>query len=421
MKRSRYLLIFLISLILLTGALSSGVLIGYALPRDLVPIMPNILPELPAMSSSEPIIPGSESTASELKELFNPFWETWDIVHDQFIDQPVDDTAMMRGAIRGMLASLDDPYTAYMDPDEYQESNEALEGEYEGIGAWVDITGEYLMITSPIPNSPAEKVGLKPGDRVIAIDGKDMTGLDGELVLSRIKGPAGTEVRLTILRETNDETETFDVVIIRSKIIIPSVEGEILENDIAYIRLYTFGDKTPDELRALLKEMLAKEPVGLILDMRNNGGGFLHIAIEVISEFIEGGKIVMYEEFSDGHRDTLKTSKNGLATEIPLIVLVNEGTASAAEITAGAVQDYQRGLIVGTTTFGKGAVQNWIALSNEEGAVRVTIARWLTPDERQINKVGLEPDIIVEITEEDIEAEHDSQLEKAIEVILSGE
>jgi carboxyl-terminal processing protease len=321
----------------------------------------------------------------------------------------------MRGAIEGMMSSLGDPHTTYMNPEQFRRASAPLEGEYEGIGAYVDITGEYLKIISPMPDSPAEKAGLKPNDTIVAVNGEDMTGEDGNLVLKRILGPAGTEVTLTIQRE--GETETFDVTITRAKIIMPSAEGEMLEDGIAYVRIYTYGDKTMTELRAALKELMAQKPSGLIVDLRNNGGGYLHTAIDVTSQFVKGDQIVMYEEFGDGSREEFKSKSGGLATNIPIVVLVNGGSASAAEITAGALQDLGRAELVGTTTFGKGSVQRWSPLSNEEGAVRITIARWYTPDDRQIHEIGIEPDHVVELTEEDVEAELDPQLDKAVELL----
>lgn len=246
-----------------------------------------------------------------------------------------------------------------------------------------------------------------------------MTGVDGNVVLTYILGPAGTDVTLTIQR---GEEEPFDVTITRQKITMHAAEGRIIEDtNIAYIQITTFGDKTTPELRSELKRLLAENPDGLIIDLRNNGGGYLTTAIEVVSEFIPGGQIAMYEEFSDKSRRTFKTQGGGLATEIPLVVLVNEGTASASEITAGAIQDYERGVVVGVTTYGKGSVQNWVPLDDEQGAVRVTTARWLTPDERQIHEVGLEPDYVVEITEADVEADRDPQLDKAVELLENGE
>ncbi|PKO07060.1 MAG: hypothetical protein CVU41_03980 [Chloroflexi bacterium HGW-Chloroflexi-3] len=406
----KFMLLVIALLIIIFGSFSGGFLVGQAFP---------LLNQNNTTATTTTLTNQTFSTSSseELDKLFQPFWETWNYVNNQYVDQPVDQTLMMRGAITGMLESLGDPHTSYMDPEMFRQQNTPLQGEYEGIGAWVDVTGDYLIIISPMPNSPAEKQGLKPGDQIIAIDGEDMTGIEGNLVLRRILGKAGTDVTLSIFRPTTNET--LDVTITRQKITIPSVTGEMLENDIAYIQLINFGEKTHQDLRNILKDLLKQKPVGLILDMRNNGGGYLNTAIDVASEFVSQSPI-MYEEFGDGERITYKAKPNGLATEIPLVVLINEGTASASEITAGAIQDYGRGVLVGKTSYGKGSVQNWVTLQNDQGAIRVTIARWLTPNERQINSLGLAPDYEIEITEDDIEAERDSQLEKAIELLLNN-
>jgi carboxyl-terminal processing protease len=221
---------------------------------------------------------------------------------------------------------------------------------------------------------------------------------------------------LTIRREGVEEP--FDVPITRAKITIPSVEYEMLEGNVAYIRLNQFSDTSVTELHTALEELLAQEPVGLILDLRNNSGGYLDAAINIGSEFIQAGAIA-HEQYGDGSRDTYNASGDGIATEIPMVVLVNEWSASASELVAGALQDYNRAALVGVTTFGKGSVQNWIPLSNEQGAVRITIARWLTPKERSIHEIGLIPEYVVELTDEDLEAGNDPQLQKAIELLTN--
>ncbi len=348
--------------------------------------------------------------------LFFPFWEAWDTVHRDFVDQPVDDVKLMQGAIRGMLSSLGDPHTSYMDPVEFQQANAPLEGEYEGIGAYVDTTGDYLTIISPMPGSPAEKAGIKPGDTVIAIDNEDMTGIDPNLVLRKILGPAGTEVEIKLKREG---VEDFSVKIVRAKILLPSVESKMLDENIAYVNLSSFASDTGPKLRNSLKDLLSRNPKGLILDLRNDGGGYLDTAQEVVSEFLKEGTVLI-EEYGDKTQHKYEVQPGGLATEIPMVVLVNGGTASAAEITAGAIQDYKRGILIGEKTYGKGSVQQWSSLPNESGAIRVTIARWLTPNGRQINAIGLMPDIEIALTQEDFDAEKDPQLDRAIEYILKG-
>ncbi len=373
------------------------------------------------------VIPEGAATAEEIakeantpQEIINeflPFWELWRKIEYVELPEGLTYDNLMESALSGIVNSLGDPYTSYLDPQEYRDLEIGLEGEYEGIGAWVDITTEYLTIIAPMKGSPAEKAGLSPGDRVVGIDGEDMTGIEGELVRLRVLGPAGSKVILTIARDGMDEP--FDVEIIRSHIVIQNVESEMLENDIAYLQLMNFSSNSDKDLNAALEELMAQNPKGLILDLRGNGGGYLQIAINITSEFIEDG-IILYQEYGDGTREIHEArSSNGLATEIPLVVLVNEGSASASEILAGAIQDHERGYLVGAVTFGKGSVQQPFTLSNEKGVLKITIARWLTPSEKHIHGQGLEPDYFVEITEEDIEANIDTQLEKAIELLTS--
>jgi carboxyl-terminal processing protease len=360
--------------------------------------------------------PQETSAPADLEELFKPFWQSWDLVHELYIDQPVNDEAMMQGAIKGIMDSLGDQHSSYMDPDQYRQANMKIDGSYEGIGAWVDGTGEYLTIVSPMPDSPAEEAGLKPGDQIIAVDSEDMTGIDGSLVIRKVLGPAGTSLTLTIFRE--GEPEPFDVTLKRARIILPNVESEMLDENIAYVKLNNFSLNATEELIVHLEELLPQEPVGLILDLRYNPGGNRDTAVEVSSQFIDDG-VIMYQVYGDGSRDTYEAVKGGVATDIPIVVLINEGSASASEIVAGAIQDYERGTLVGKLTFGKGSVQNWIPLVDDQGLVRVTIARWLTANGRTIHELGIEPDIIVELTEEDFEAERDPQLDKAIELLTS--
>ena len=403
------------ALILLTGSCAAGIIIGQTVNRNSL----ETLIQSPVLAGPELIPPPAVGTPDNMDKLFEPFWQTWSMVEEEFVDQPVDQEIMMRGAIKGMLESLDDEHTSYLDPDMFEQASAHLDGqEYEGIGAWVDISGDYLTIISPMPGSPAEKAGLKPNDIVVGIDGEDMTGIDGELVRQQILGPKGSTVIITISREGVEEP--IDIEVERASIVVPTVEGRMLDENIAYVHLYTFGDDTGNDLRDKLEGLLDQNPDGLILDLRFNGGGYLNTAITVVSEFIPDG-VVMIEEFGDGRSETYKAKKGGVATEIPLVILINEGSASASEIVAGAVQDRGRGILVGTTSFGKGSVQNYSPLVNDQGAVRVTIARWLTPDGRHISGLGLEPDYVIEITDEDVEQEIDAQLDKAIELLLESQ
>lgn len=408
-KFVKYSLIAFVMLFLLAGSFSGGFIIGHLMPAS------GGGPLIGMPGGAPTTAPELTGTPAELQTLFAPFWEAWDIIHSQYVTQPVDNVALMRGAIRGMLETLEFGRNYYATPQEYARTQEILNArEYTGIGAWVSVDKEYLTIISPIKGSPAEAVGLLPNDEIIAIDGEDMTGVDPEAARQKVLGPAGTSVTLTIARQGS---ETFDVVIIRAQIQITLVEYEMLENDIAYVRLNTFGDTAAEELRAALNDLLANNPKGLIFDLRNNGGGFLNQAVDVASEFIPGKQVVVIEKYGDGTEESEQSSGRGLATEIPLVVLVNGGSASASEIVAGAIQDYQRAQLVGETTFGKGSVQILTPLSNDQGVIGITIAAWLTPNARPLEGTGLTPDYIIEITDEDIAADRDPQLEKAIELL----
>lgn len=403
---------------LLTVAFGSGVAVGWLLPDRKPAAVGSVQPGLQDQTATPGPVDTSPATPKELQTLFEPFWEAWQVIHERFVDQPVNDELLMRGAIRGMLDALGDPNSSYMDPDEYNQLNTTLQGEYEGIGAEVDPTTKPLTIVSPFPGSPAEKVGLKPGDQVIAIDGEDVSSMDGNLVIRKIKGPAGSKVTLSVLR--GDQGEMFDVEVTRARINLPNQESRMLDSNIAYIRLYSFSTDTASDLRTALRTLLKEKPAGLILDLRYNGGGYLNSAVDVTSEFLKSG-VVVIEEYGDGSQEKLNANRGGLAVDIPMIVLVNEGSASASEIVAGALQDYGRARLVGVTTFGKGSVQLPVELKDNEGVVRVTIARWLTPNGRQINDVGLEPDVVVELTQADAEAGRDPQLDKAVELLTTGQ
>ncbi len=412
MKAAKIIVSIILVLALSAGSFSIGLLSGWFLPKPAA--MLPAASETVTVSPTQPKVTPSGPT--DTKTLFEPFWEAWDIVHLNYVDQPIDDALLMQGAIRGMMQGLGDQHSSYMTPEEYQNATEDLQGkEYSGIGAWVDTSKDYLTIIDTMPESPAEKAGLKTGDQIVSIDGEDQTGIQGDVVLKKVLGPDGTRVVLTIARASLQKP--FDVEIIRAKITVPSAKAKMLDGNIGYVKIYQFGTNTTRELRDGLSMILKNKPVGLIVDLRGNGGGYLDTSVEVISEFIAPNQIAVIEEYGDKTHDELKTKRGGLALDIPLAVLVNGGSASAAEITAGAIQDYGRGALVGTVTYGKGSVQTWHPLNNNQGAVRVTIARWLTPKGNLIHEIGITPDYVVELTEKDIAEGKDPQLDKAIELL----
>jgi carboxyl-terminal processing protease len=361
---------------------------------------------------------GQGGTPSDLTTLFAPFWQAWDLVHQKYVDQPVNDTQLMQGAISGMLQSLGDAHTTYMNPQVYKDATSELAGSYAGIGSLVDTSGTLLTITKPFPDSPAEKAGLQAGDQIIAVDGQDVTSLLPEEVRQKVLGPEGSKVELTIQRAGQDAP--FDVQITRAVITVPSVTSKMLDGDIAYLQVSTFGDNTTNDVHKQLAALMAQHPKGLILDLRDNGGGYLDTGIAVASEFISSGVIVS-EKAGDGTITPYKAKPGGLATDpnLPMIVLVNAYSASASEIVAGALQDTGRAKLLGETTYGKGTVQDWIPLSNNQGAVRVTIARWLTPNGNSIDKKGLTPDFEVKMTADDVKANLDPQLDAAVKQLTN--
>lgn len=370
-----------------------------------------LTPAADAPSASQ--LADEANTPAELYDAMLPFWETWRRVQYGGVELDTSYEQLMRDALHGAVAAMGDQHTGFMDPVQLFQADLELQGNYEGIGAWVDTGGEYVVIIAPMEGSPAEAAGLRPGDQVLAIDGEDMSKIDSSLAVNRILGPAGTPVTLTIGREGE---EPFDVTIVRSRIIVPSVESEMLEGNIAYVQLFTFGADSGRDLQVALEDLLAQNPSGLIVDLRNNGGGYLDTAVDITSEFLTDG-VVLLEDYNDGSRYTYEVEEGGVATAIPMVVLVNQGSASASEILAGALQDYGRAPLVGETTFGKGSVQITRTLSNDQGALRVTIARWLTPDGRQIHGVGLEPDYVVPLTQEDVDAGRDPQLDEALRLL----
>jgi carboxyl-terminal processing protease len=410
-KTLKILLMVVVGGALLVSGFSGGFVVGHLLPLDSL-TAPALAPAAPPSTFSSGTQAG---TPQDVQTLFKPFWEAWQIIHQQYVDQPVDDTKLMQGAINGMVNSLGDAHSTYMDPSTYKAATAELAGSYEGIGATVDTTGTLLTIISTFPGSPASKAGILPGDQITAVDHNDMTGINPELVRQKVIGPAGSLVHLTIQRAGQAGPFQFDIT--RAKIEVPSASGKMLPNNIAYIQVTTFGDNTTKELTASLKTLLAQNPRGLILDLRDNGGGYVNTAVEVVSQFQDHG-VVLYEQHADGTKKPYEIIPGGLATKIPMVVLINAGTASASEITSGALQDYGRAKLVGVVSYGKGSEQNWVPLSNSEGAVRVTIAHWLTPNQRLIDHKGLTPDVYVPMTLDDVKAGRDPQLDAGVQVLM---
>ena len=403
----RTVLFIFVAVILVVGAFGGGFITG----NFINVLKPTPLSTLPATTSTS-----QDGTPADLQSQFATFWQAWDLVHQYYVDQPVDNTKLIQGAISGMINALGDPHSGYWTPQETTDANTAMAGSYDGIGAYVDTTGAYLTITKALSGYPAEKAGLQVGDQIIAVDGTDVTGMDPDLVrMTKVMGPAGTSVQLTIRRTGVDNPLEFTIM--RAHIVIPSVTSKMLDHNIAYIQITVFGDTTASDFQTQLSALMAQKPSGIILDLRDNGGGYLDAGIAVASQFIDHGVIVS-EQYGDGTKTPHEALSSGLATNIPLVVLVNENTASASEIVSGAIQDDGRGKLVGVTTYGKGSVQNWIPLS-DGGTARITIARWLTPNGRTIDKKGLTPDKVVTMTQADYTAGRDPQLDAAVQLLIN--
>lgn len=340
---------------------------------------------------------------------FNLFWDVWDLVKDSYVDQPISEKDLFYGAIQGMVGALGDPYSVFFDPESAQEFNSELAGTFSGIGAEIGMRDDFIIVIAPIKDSPAESAGLLPGDRIIAINGEDALGMEVNDAVTRIRGDAGTDVTLTILR--GESSDAFDVTITRSDITLDSVSWEIRDDGIAVINVYMFNDDSATLFEEAVQEVLTADVDGIVVDLRNNPGGLLTQAIDLAGFWIDG-KTVVIEQVGDERQEFAASGVARLAG-IPTVVLVNGGSASASEILAGALQDYDLATVIGETTFGKGSVQEYYEYGNGS-AVKITVAKWLTPLGRSIDEVGIEPDLTVEYTEEDFNEQKDPQFDAAI-------
>jgi len=359
----------------------------------------------------------SPTAAPEESEVKNDvdlslLWAVWDILGENYLHETSLDTqVMVYGVVRGMVESLDDPYTVFMDPEETEQFSQSLEGQLQGIGAELTVEENILKIVTPLKNSPAEKAGLLPGDIIYQIDGEFAMDLSFFEAVMKIRGEVGTPVTLSIIRGEGDEP--FDVTMIRAEIDIESVTKEVLDDGIVYLSVNQFSDTTSDEFGNAIAGLILNEPKGLIIDLRYNGGGYLDIAVEMLSYLLDTDlSAVEIHERDAVNNEVLVTNGGQKLLDVPLVVLVNEGSASASEIVAGAIQDHERGIVMGVQTFGKGTVQE-VEFLEDGSSIRLTIAEWFTPDGRAIQDVGLTPDIIVELYEDDLKNEYDRQLEEA--------
>jgi len=334
---------------------------------------------------------GTKNT--ELPPEFDILAETWRMLQQDYIDKDkLDPKKLSQGAVRGMIEALDDPYSAYVEPELRELELSDFEGKFEGIGAEITIRDKQLTIVTPLTNSPAEKAGLKPGDKIVKINGEPTSKMSLIEATLKIRGPKGTVVNLTILR--NDSTEPFEIQIVRDEIKLESVLYEMRDN-IAYIKITRFQKSTGKDLHNALKDITSKGAQGVVLDLCNNPGGVLDAAVDVASEFLAMG-IVAEVIDNKGNRSSIPVRPGGAGTKLHLIVLVNKGSASASEIVAGALQDYGRAKLAGSKTFGKGSVQ-MVRELKDGSALHITAYRWLTPRGNPIDGVGLTPDFVLDL------------------------
>ena len=350
---------------------------------------------------------------------FDIFWDAWKTATDKYVDRTtIDPQKMVYGAVEGMVASLGDPYSSFFTPDQSRMLGDDINGSFSGIGAEIGFKNSILTIIAPLKDSPAEKAGLRAGDKIGTIDGTFTGELSLEEAVLKIRGERGTKVLLNIMRDGFDEPRDFSIV--RDIIKMPLVELRIEEGNVAYIQLFNFLGDVDQEFQIAARQALARGAKKVVLDLRNNAGGFLDSAIETASFFIPEGKIVAIEDFGDNGKGRNEFRSNGYRyfQTMPVVVLINEGSASAAEIVAGALRDARDVPLVGEKTFGKGSVQEVVDLADGT-SIKITVAKWLTPSGASIHEQGIEPTVKVEITAEDRDAGKDPQLAKALEIVRS--
>ncbi|TSC69091.1 MAG: Carboxy-terminal-processing protease [Parcubacteria group bacterium Gr01-1014_70] len=361
----------------------------------------------------------NKETAKPADIDFSPFWKAWSLLEEKYVaSDGLDRQKMVYGAISGMVDALEDPYTVFFPPAEKELFDSEIEGKFEGIGAEIGMRKGILIIVSPLTGSPAAAAGLLAGDKIVKIDDTVTSDLTIDEAVRLIRGEKDTIVSLTILR--NGEEETRVVKITRDTIRIPILDMEKRDGGIFIIQLHNFSEQSPFEFRNALQEMARSGSNKLVLDVRNNPGGFLEASVDIASWFLESGKVVAREAFGDGTETQHRSRGYNALGDIPTVILMNNGSASASEILAGALRDHLGTQLIGTKTFGKGSVQELVDVT-EDTSLKITIARWLTPSGVSISEQGLEPDIVVENSPEDTEESRDPQLEKALEILRGME
>jgi carboxyl-terminal processing protease len=348
---------------------------------------------------------------------FSLFWEAYHKLQEKFVDKSkIDPQQIIYGAISGMTRSLKDPYTIFFTPQETKRFEEDVQGVFEGIGIEIGVRSDQLQVIAPLEDSPAKKAGLRAGDKILKINDTFTQELTLEEAVNLIRGPKGTEVRLTIFREGWKEPK--EIKIVRDVIKVPSFDLKFLDPDVVYLKIYQFSGNSPTNFKEIAQKIINSSRKKIVLDLRDNPGGFLDAAIDIAGWFLQKGDPVLIEEFADGKEEIHRANGNSLLSDYKLVILINKGTASAAEILAGALRDNKGTIIVGEKSFGKGSVQE-LTFLKDQSSLKITIAKWKTPKGKFLEENGLAPDIEVKMTEEDFDQNRDPQLEKALEILSS--
>lgn len=400
MSQKKKIISIVVSVLLVAGIFTGGALFGYS--------------QRPAIEKVTSLFNKETPKPAEID--FSPFWVSWNTIKSKYATSDgFDDQKMVWGAIQGLVKSLGDPYSVFFPPQESKQFKEEMQGGFEGVGMEIAVKNNVLTVVAPLKGTPAFRAGIKSGDKILKIDGKDTTDMSAEQASQLIRGKAGTAVKLTIL--SKDQEKPREISIIRETIQIPTLDTETKQNGIFIIKLYNFSANSSNLFRNALRDFVYSGDSKLILDLRGNPGGYLESAVDMASWFLPVGKIVAREKFS-ANEETLFRSKgyDVFNNNLKMVILVNEGSASASEILAGALQEYGIAKLIGSKTFGKGSVQELIQITPDT-SLKLTIARWLTPNGKSISEQGLEPDIKVEMKKEDIDVNRDSQIEKAIEIL----
>ena len=345
---------------------------------------------------------------------FNLFWQVWNLLKEKYVDKDkLQDKELFYGALRGLASATGDPYTVFMNPAVSKEFSNDMAGTFEGIGAEVGIKGGVLTIIAPLTDMPAQKAGLKSGDKILKINNEDTSPMSVDEAVGKIRGAKGTQVTLNIWRDSFDKPQDF--VITRAAIIVKSVKWEMNPDKMMVITISHFNDDTTELFNRAVSDTVKQNPKGIILDLRNNPGGYLTTAIEVASEWVEDGVVVVDKKTEQDKMEYLAEGRARLKG-FKTVVLVNEGSASASEIVTGALKDYGLAKIVGKKTFGKGSVQELESLP-DGSTIKITTSKWFTPKDVNINAEGIKPDEEVDLTTEDYNANKDPQMEKAIQIL----